>query len=148
MQFTHQTATKRRPPPVPGTFAGNLFLRALGLCAIALAIMHMARIVGVGTFEPARFDLMPAHWRAASTILVVACAAAGVGLWQLARWGSVIWFVAIIMQVLMHTVYANLFGEDQALIALLLALTAIQLGFYAYFRQMTRRMEAGVVVKH
>ncbi|NJR13619.1 MAG: hypothetical protein HC779_04540, partial [Phyllobacteriaceae bacterium] len=134
--------------PIPGAFAGNLYLRALGLCAIALAVLHMARIVGVGPLEPARFDLMPVHWRVASTILVVTWSAAGFGLWQLARWGSVVWSISIIMQIAMHTVYAPLFGENQPLVAVLLGLAAIQLAFYIYFRHMARRTASGGVIKY
>ena len=133
MRFTvEQERKKRRIAPLPGEALFGVFNRLLGLVALCFAILAMARLIGMPGLDPSRFDLMPIEWRTATTTLTILYAAAGFGLWQLTRWGLVIWIVACAIQIAMHTVFSAYFGVNQQLIMLILGLLFAYACFWTY----------------
>jgi hypothetical protein len=133
MRFTvEEDRKKRRAVPLPGEALFELFNRLLGLVALGLAIIAMARLIGVPGLSPSRFDLMPIEWRTATTTLTILYAAAGFGLWQLTRWGLIIWIVACLIQILMHTVFEQYFGLNRELIILIIGLLTAYFVFWCY----------------
>jgi hypothetical protein len=143
LRFTvEEDRKKRKSSPLPGEDLFALFKRLLGLVALGFAILAMARLIGVPGLSPSRFDLMPVEWRTAATTLTVLYAAAGFGLWQLTRWGLVIWAAACLIQILMHTVFAEYFGVNRELIAVITILLIAYSVFwlYVYFGKRKRAL--------
>jgi hypothetical protein len=133
MRFTvEEDRKKRRAAPLPGEEIFALFNRMLGLVALGFAILAMARLIGVPGLSPSRFDLMPVEWRTATTTLTILYAAAGFGLWQLTRWGLVIWIVACLIQILMHTAFSQYFGLNRELIVIITGLLTTYFVFWSY----------------
>lgn len=133
MRFTIEgDRKKRRPASAPGEHLFSLFNRMLGLVALGFAILAMARLIGVPGLSPSRFDLMPIEWRTVTTMLTVLYAAAGFGLWQVTRWGVVVWIAACFIQIAMHTVLSQLFGHNSELILIILVLLAAYFVFWSY----------------
>ncbi len=133
MRFTlEDDRKKRRPASVPGEDLFGLFNRILGLVALGFAIFSMARLVGVPGLSPSRFDLMAVEWRTVTTTLTILYAAAGFGLWQLTRWGLIVWIVACLIQVVMHTVLSKYFGNNIELIFVIIVLLVAYFVFWAY----------------
>jgi Family of unknown function (DUF6163) len=133
MRFTaEEDRKKRRTAPLPGENLFELFNRLLGLVALGFAIVAMARLIGVPGLSPSRFDLMAVEWRTATTTLTILYAAAGFGLWQLTRWGLVIWIIACLIQIAMHTVFEQYFGLNRELIIVIIALLTGYFLFWSY----------------
>jgi hypothetical protein len=140
MRFQTEDRRRRRSQlPSAGESVFGIYHRALGLVALALGIAAMARIVGIGSFEPARFDLMPEHWRIASASLAILYAAAGFGLWQKTRWGIVTGVGAVGLHISMHTIAAGLFGRNDEMIMFLVTLIATYAGFWLLHLAAQRR---------
>lgn len=143
MRFTtEQDRRKRRPAPLPAETLFDLMSRVLGLIALVFSVVAMARLMGVPGLNPSRFDLMPVEWRTASTMLTILYAAAGFGLWQLTRWGLVVWVTASIMHIMMHSLFTQYFGENLQLIMLIIGLlsTYFTFGFYVYIGRRNRQL--------
>ena len=133
MRFTvEEDRKKRKASPLPGEEIFALFNRLLGLVALGFAILAMARLIGVPGLSPSRFDLMPIEWRTATTTLTILYAAAGFGLWQLTRWGLIIWAAACLIQILMHTVLSQYFGANRELIIIITILLITYSVFWLY----------------
>ncbi len=58
-----------------------------------------------------RFDLMPVPWQIASVTLAVLFPFAAIGLWMLASWGPVIWFICAAIETAMYVGFPDLFGH-------------------------------------
>jgi Family of unknown function (DUF6163) len=146
MRFTvEEDRKKRRAVPLPAENLFGVFNRMLGLVALCFAVLAMARLIGVPGLSPSRFDLMPVEWRTVTTMLTILYAAAGFGLWQITRWGLVIWIVACIIQIAMHTLLSQYFGENNQLIFIItgLLIAYFVFWFYVYFAKRQRAL-----VKH
>lgn len=79
--------------------------------AILLLLAGLARgclILGIGT--AVEFADMSMAWRSAAVTLLSLDLFAAVGLWIGATWGPVIWAVALVVEVAMYTVFADIFG--------------------------------------
>ncbi len=133
MRFTvEEDRKKRRSVPLPGEELFALFNRLLGLVALGFAILAMARLIGFPGLSPSRFDLMPVEWRTVTTTLTILYAAAGFGLWQLTRWGLIIWIAACLIQILMHTLFSQYFGLNRQLIIIITILLSTYSVFWFY----------------
>jgi Family of unknown function (DUF6163) len=142
MRFTvEEDRKKRRAAPLPGESLFELFNRLLGLVALGFAILAMARLIGAPGLSPSRFDLMPVEWRTVTTTLTILYAAAGFGLWQLTRWGLVIWIVACLIQIAMHTLFEQYFGLNRELIIVVIVLLATYFLFWSFVYLGKRKRE-------
>ena len=112
-----------RPNPVEGLFA--IFLRVVAGYCLLFGILYWVRLVGFYEGASWRFDLMPVHWQVASVTLSVFFPFAAIGLWMLASWGPVIWFICAAAETIMYAGFPELFGQrllilaSHALVALL-----------------------------
>lgn len=133
MRFTVENdGKKRRALPLPGEALFGAFNRVLGIVALGFAVLAMARLIGVPGLTPSRFDLMPVEWRTATTMLTIVYAAAGFGLWQVTRWGLIVWIFACLIQIIMHTVLIEYFGPNNQLILVIIGLLTAYFMFWAY----------------
>lgn len=140
MRFTvEDDHKKRRALPLPGENLFGAFNRVLGLVALGFAVLSMARLIGVPGLMPSRFDLMPVEWRTVTTMLTVLYAAAGFGLWQVTRWGLIVWVFACFIQISMHTVLIQYFGPNIQLIFVIIGLLTAYFVFWAYVYVVKRK---------
>ncbi|TIU07957.1 MAG: hypothetical protein E5W44_20055, partial [Mesorhizobium sp.] len=74
-------------------------------------VLYWVRLIGIYPGELWRFDLMPVHWQVAAATLAVFFPFAAAGLWMLASWGPVIWFICAATETVMYAGFPNLFGH-------------------------------------
>lgn len=86
------------------------FLRLVAVCSLVFGLLYWVRLVGIYPGAEWRFDLMPVHWQVVSVILAVLFPFAASGLWMLASWGPVIWFICAAIEMTMHLGFPDLYG--------------------------------------
>ncbi|MCR4268117.1 DUF6163 family protein [Nitratireductor sp. ZSWI3] len=119
--------------------AYNWFHRLVALACLVLGVVYWIRLVG---FYPGflwRFDLMPIQWKIASIVLAVLYPFAAVGLWLLASWGPVIWFLCAGAEFVMFGPLAGYFGSRNELLLFHLAVAAVYIGFRVALHLRKRR---------
>jgi hypothetical protein len=92
------------------------FHRVIAAYCLMFGLLYWIRLIGIYDGPTWRFDLMPVHWQVASVTLAVLFPFAASGLWMLASWGPVIWFLCAAMEGVMYAGFPELFG-DKRLIA-------------------------------
>lgn len=86
------------------------FLRLVAVYSLFFGLLYWVRLIGLYEGTDWRFDLMPVHWQVASVTLAVLFPFAASGLWMLASWGPVIWFICALIEVTMYVGLPELFG--------------------------------------
>ncbi|PZU22431.1 DUF6163 family protein [Allorhizobium borbori] len=107
-----------------------VFLRMVAVSCFWFGLQYWAMLVGYAGGGMARFDLLLPAWRAAGVSLAVVFPVAALGLWLAVSWGPVIWICAALGQVLMYTVWRDVFGSN----ILVPAMHALIVTVYALFR--------------
>src|SRR5690606_27666620 len=69
------------------------FQRVIAAYCLMFGVLYWIRLIGLYDGSLWRFDLMPIHWQVAVVTLAVFFPFAAIGLWMLASWGPVIWFI-------------------------------------------------------
>jgi hypothetical protein len=110
--------------------AWEWFLRAVAVYSLLYGVFYWVRLIGLYDGDQWRFDLMPVHWQVASVALAVLLPFAASGLWMLASWGPVIWFICAAIELTMYVGFPDLFGSRLE-IALSLGVVA---ALYVVFR--------------
>lgn len=87
-----------------------LYLRLVALLLLAAGLARACLILGI-TPDGQDFSALAPAWRTGATTLVLVDLFAAVGLWVGAAWGPVMWAVAIVVEVSMYTMLADLFGS-------------------------------------
>ena len=101
------------------------FHRVIAAYSLLFGVLYWVRLIGVHEGPLWRFDLMPVHWQVASVTLAVLFPFAASGLWMLASWGPVIWFICASIEFVMYVCLPDLFGSriemvvSHAMVALL-----------------------------
>lgn len=90
--------------------AWQWFLRVVAAWSLILGILYWVRLIGIYDGAEWRFDLMPVHWQVAAVALAVLFPFAASGLWMLASWGPVIWFLCAAIEFGMYFGFPRLFG--------------------------------------
>lgn len=86
-----------------------IYSRFVAFLLLAAGLARACLILGINPAGLGYFDLSVA-WRAGAVTLLFVDLFAAVGMWIGATWGPVIWGVAIVVEVAMYTVFADLFG--------------------------------------
>jgi len=107
-----------------------IFLRLIAISCFWFGLQYWAMLTGYSLAGHGRFDLLALPWRVAATGLAMAFPVAALGLWLTVSWGPVIWASAAGGQILMYTVWPEIFGQNLVVVALH-ALVAL---LYAIFR--------------
>jgi hypothetical protein len=97
------------PSAVETAFAW--FLRLVAVYCLYFGVLYWIRLVGFYPGALWRFDLMPLHWQVAASVLAVFFPFAAAGLWMLASWGPVIWFICAAAETVMYAGFPDRFGE-------------------------------------
>ena len=106
------------------------FQRIVAACCLMFGVLYWIRLIGYYDGPLWRFDLMPLHWQVVSVTLAVFFPFAAIGLWMLASWGPVIWFICAITEGVMYVGFPELFGRRDSVV--LAHLFTVML--YAIFR--------------
>ena len=107
-----------------------IFLRLIALSCFWFALQYWALLTGYSLGGRGRFDILILPWRVAATGLAIAFPVAALGLWLTVSWGPVIWASAAGAQILMYTVWSDIFRQNPVIV-LLHALVAV---IYTVFR--------------
>ena len=102
----------------------TIYLRFVALLLLAAGLVRACQILGITPDGRDFSDLVPA-WRAGAAGLLLVDLFAAVGLWVGAAWGSVMWAVALAVEVAMYTLFAEMFGSQPLLVAVHAGLFAI-----------------------
>lgn len=99
--------------PLPATTLELIyqwFHRVIAAYSLLFGVLYWVRLIGFYDGADWRFDLMPIHWQIASVSLAVLFPFAASGLWMLASWGPVIWFLCAAIEAVMYVGFPELFG--------------------------------------
>lgn len=107
-----------------------LFLRVVALSCLWFGLQYWALLVGYSHNGLGRFDLLSTPWRAAATGLAVVFPVAALGLWVAGSWGPVMWLLAAGTQMLMFTVWPEIFGRNNLAVTMHASVFAV----YVLFR--------------
>ena len=100
-----------------------------GYCLL-FGVLYWIRLIGLYDGPLWRFDLMPVHWQVAAVTLSVFFPFAAIGLWMLASWGPVIWFICAATETVMYAGFPELYGSRMSLVVSHLLVAS----FYALLR--------------
>lgn len=109
----HRTAIK----PTAAEQAFVWFERLIAGYCLLFGVLYWIRLIGFYNGALWRFDLMPVHWQVAAVALAVLFPFAAIGLWMLASWGPVIWFLCAATETIMYGAFPNLFGQRMPILA-------------------------------
>lgn len=135
-----ETASRRvvlEPSAVEVAFAW--FQRLMAAWCLLLGALYWVRLIGIYPGALWRFDLMPMHWQVATAALAVFFPFAAAGLWMLASWGPVIWFICAAAETVMYAGFPQLFGERGAVVAVHAATALVYLIFRVVLHLQKRR---------
>ena len=116
----------------PLEFSLQLFQRAIALCCLAFGTAYWVQLLGFFEGIQWRVDLMPLYWQVTAIPLAVLFPFAAVGLWILASWGLVVWFLCAGMEIVMYGFLQNLYGNHM----LIIAFHTVAIAFFAVMRTM------------
>lgn len=92
------------------------FQRIIACYCLLFGVLYWVRLIGIYDGALWRFDLMPVHWQIAAVTLSVFYPFAASGLWMLASWGPVIWFICAATEIVMYAGFPDLFGARPAIV--------------------------------
>ncbi|NVK32841.1 MAG: hypothetical protein HWE23_00085 [Rhodobacteraceae bacterium] len=87
------------------------YLRFMAILLIGGGVIHWARIVGISSWRGLWFWEMPIEWQSATVFFGVLDLVAATGLWLAVSWGTVMWLFRASSQIVMHTVFADIYGR-------------------------------------
>lgn len=118
------------------------FQRIVAVYCLLFGVLYWVRLIGFYPGPLWRFDLMPVHWQVAAATLAVFFPFAAAGLWMLASWGPVIWFICALTETIMYVGYRQLFGERWSIVAThaAVALVYIALRLVVHFQRRRQRV--------
>lgn len=102
-----------------------IFLRLVALACLVFGIQYWGLLTGYLLDGRARFDLLNLPWRVAGSALAVLFPVAALGLWLTVSWGPVVWLIAAGGQLVMYTVWPEIFGTNWLIVALNGAIMAV-----------------------
>jgi hypothetical protein len=93
-----------------------LYVRVLAIAFLVSGLRRWAIILGPLAPGGDFFNLSP-EWTVAIGFFAVFELVAAVGLWLLASWGTVVWLIAATTEVVLHTVFRDIFGFEPVILA-------------------------------
>lgn len=115
------------------------YLRILSILLIGAGIIHWARIIGYSPWRGLMFVDMPIEWQVATVYFGVLDLVAAIGLWLTASWGPIIWLLRTLSQVVMHTVFADIFARRPYEISFYLLTILVYLALLVLMEREMRR---------
>ena len=120
----------RARPLVPSaTEAAFYWLhRLVAVYCLFFGVLYWVRLIGVYDGPLWRFDLMPVHWQVVAVALAALFPVASIGLWMLTSWGPVIWFICAVVEIVMYSVFPDLYGERWLIVVVHAAVALLYAG--------------------
>jgi hypothetical protein len=106
-----------------------LFLRIVALACLWFGLQYWGMLVGYSHGGLGRFDLLSLPWRVAAAGLAVVFPVAALGLWLAGSWGPVMWLIAAGGQILMFSVWPEIFGRNLLAIVMHVSVAVLYLSF-------------------
>jgi hypothetical protein len=126
---TNEEIEQRALAPSTAEQAFAWFHRLIAIYCLLFGVLYWVRLIGFYDGELWRFDLMPVHWQVAAVALAALFPFAAIGLWMLASWGPVIWFICAATETVMYLGFPELFGERSVIVASHASVIALYLIF-------------------
>lgn len=117
-----------------------LFLRLVALACLLFGIQYWGHLTGYLLEGRARFDLLNLPWKVAGASLAVLFPVSALGLWLTSSWGPVVWVIAAGGQIVMYTVWPEIFGTNWLIVLMNGAIMAIYAAFRIALALRRRRM--------
>lgn len=117
------------------------FHRVIAAYSLLFGVLYWVRLIGVYPGVEWRFDLMPTHWQVASVTLAVLFPFAASGLWMLASWGPVIWFICAAIETVMYIGFPELFGARMEVVVSNVLVALLYCTFRLVFYLRARRRD-------
>lgn len=127
--------------PTAAELAFSWFLRIIAAYCLLFGVLYWIRLVGIYPGPLWRFDLMPVHWQVAAVSLAVLFPFAAIGLWMLASWGPVIWFICAAAESVMYAGFPHLFGQRTLIVISHLCVALLYIAFRMVLHVQKRRAE-------
>lgn len=127
--------------PSLAELAFQWFHRIVALYCLVFGLLYWVRLVGFYEGANWRFDLMPVYWQIAATTLAVLFPFAASGLWTLASWGPVVWFLCALIEGVMYLGFPELFGARPSLVLSHMLVALLYVGFRLVIYFQKRRAE-------
>ncbi|MHA1157382.1 MAG: DUF6163 family protein [Alphaproteobacteria bacterium] len=99
----------------------DYYLIGLSVMMMLLGLRHWAIIIGVLSSGEGSFEAMSTQLKFSTMYFAVFDLLAAVGLWLRAVWGRVVFALAAVSEITLHTVFINTFGVNLTVIMLLTA---------------------------
>lgn len=96
----------------------DFYLIALSVLMMVLGLREWAIILGIMPGATGPFEAMTASWKIATMYGSVINLVASVGLWMRGAWGKVMWLLAALSGIALHTVFVRTFGSDLPIVLL------------------------------
>lgn len=94
------------------------FQRLVAVYCLVFGVLYWVRLIGYYDGPLWRFDLMPVYWQVVSVTLSAFFPFAAIGLWMLASWGPVIWFICAVTETVMYVGFPAMFGQHYLVVAI------------------------------
>jgi hypothetical protein len=107
------------------------YLIGLSVVMMLLGLHQWAVILGITDGAAGSFEAMSEPWKIATMYLSVVDLVAAVGLWMRVAWGKVVWLLAAVSEIALHTVFFGTYGSDVPIVILHLA-TIVAFGVLAF----------------
>jgi hypothetical protein len=120
------------PQAAPFRLALTYYEMALAVVMMALGLWQWALIVGLASPS---FETMPLLLKTATMYFATANLVASVGLWMRVAWGRVLYIIAAVSEVALHTVFIATFGDNWPLVAMHVTLLLIYAGLAVLARR-------------
>jgi hypothetical protein len=133
-------AERRAYEPSTAELAFGWFHRVIAVYCLLFGVLYWVRLIGVYDGPLWRFDLMPLHWQVAAVTLAAFFPFAAIGLWMMASWGPVIWFICAATETVMYLGFPDLFGQRWLIIAAHACVILLYLTFRAVIYFQNRRV--------
>jgi len=92
------------------------YLRILAIVMLVRALIHWMSVLGIDTGLYAPFEEMNLPWQVMTVYFAALDAIACVGLWFGAVWGVAGFLFAAVTEIVMHMIFTDLFGPNQAVV--------------------------------
>src|SRR5262245_2146158 len=116
--------------------------RLIAVYCLLFGVLYWVRLIGVYDGPLWRFDLMPLHWQVAAVTLAAFFPFAAIGLWMMASWGPVIWFICALTETVMYLGFPDLFGQRWPVLASHACVILLYLTFRLVISFQSRRVPA------
>ncbi len=133
--------TRRELRPTTAEVAFVWFQRMIAAYCLLFGVLYWVRLIGFYPGRLWRFDLMPVHWQIATVTLAVFYPFAAIGLWMLASWGPVIWFICAVSETIMYAAFPALYGYRFSIVASHVLVIALYCTFRVVIHMQRRRQQ-------